>query len=250
MSRFFLPAVYRYALLAIGSFMLAGPLHAGNQDHEQAPSIHVSGQAEVRSMPDEALVPMSVEARSKNLDDARREVTETVERFLQLTDELGIPRKQVDTAQLQIRPEYNWNNDTRKRRLIGYYVSRSLKVDLRDLSLLGALMERSADAGVNNTQGVNYNSSQREALRRQALRLAAENAKLDAEATAAGLGARVGKAIRVTANGPRHRPVPVAPLMLQRSSMAMDESSPAEQSYNPGEIVFSANVQIEFELLN
>ena len=106
--------------------------------------------------------------------------------MLKLTRDLKIDPKYVRTTRVNVQPEYNWDNNARERNLIGYYVSRQVEVDLRDLEKLGQLLERSFDLGVNQVGDPRLDSSKRRELEREALAKAVADARLNAEAVAQG----------------------------------------------------------------
>ena len=62
-----------------------------------------------------------------------------------------------------------WDEKDRKRVLLGYLVSRQVQVELRDLELLGTLLERAVDAGVNQVNDPVLDSSRRKQLEREAM---------------------------------------------------------------------------------
>ena len=100
---------------------------------ERPRTISVSGQGEIQAEPDRALLTLGVEARKLKMEDARAEVTKTVDAVLKLTRDLKIDPKYVRTTRINVQPEYNWDNNARERNLIGYYVSRQVEIELRDL---------------------------------------------------------------------------------------------------------------------
>ena len=59
----------------------------------------------------------------------------------------------MQTSQLSVCFEYEWNPGTNQQRLIGYFAARQLTVDLRELDKLGSLMERAVPTGVNIVSG-------------------------------------------------------------------------------------------------
>ena len=112
--------------------------------------------------------------------------------MLALTRELKIDPKHVNATRLQVQPEYRWNENDRKRVLLGYMVSRQIEVELRDLDQLGTLLERAVDAGVNQVGDPMLDSSRRKELEREAMTKAVEDARLNAEALARAAGAKLG----------------------------------------------------------
>ncbi len=208
--------------------------------------IQVTGQAEVNGMPDEATVSMGVEARAKQLDDAQSQVDEAVGKFLQLCDELGIARKHVSTTSLVINPEYQWPEGGGKPRLIGFFVARHLQVELKDLSKLGTLTTRALSSGVTNVSPPQLRASNAKELERQALSKAAADARQRAAALAQGAGVKLGDA-RVLNAQQTYVPPPFPRAMAMMKSEAADMAP--EQTYQPGELKYTATVTAEFDLI-
>ncbi len=222
----------------------AVPLAATAGPGEPLPrTVSVSGQGEVSAEPDIAFVTLGVEARRPTMAEARKEVTRTVEKILALSKELGIDPKRVSATRLQIHPDYVWNEQTRKQVLNGYVVSRQVQVELRDLEQLGPLLERAVSAGVNQVNDPVLDSSKRKDLERQAMTLAVQDARLNAETLAQAAGARLGPVRTLNAGSMP----PVMP--MYRSKMVMADAAAAppapEASYQAGEMKFNANVSAD-----
>jgi uncharacterized protein YggE len=209
-------------------------------------SVNVSGQGEVKAEPDRATVTLGVESRKPKLEDARAEVTKTVDAVLKLTRDLKVDPKLVRATRINVQPEYNWNNNGRERTLVGYYVTRQVEVDLPDLEKLGTLVERAVDLGVNQIGDPQLDSSRRRDFEREALARAVADAHANAEAVAKAAGARIGAPRVISANSGF---VPAPMPMLAAKAAARMEGSDASQSYQSGQLGFTANVQVEYELI-
>ncbi|HEY6643010.1 SIMPL domain-containing protein [Povalibacter sp.] len=238
-SRHLLPALS----LVIGACIVSASALAAEAERPRL--IAVSGQGEVQAEPDQAIVTLGVESRKPRLEDARTEVTRTVEAVLKLTRDLKIDQKYVRATRISVQPEYNWDTNAKERNLIGYFVSRQVEVDLRDLDKLGTLLEKSTDLGVNQLGDPRLESSKRRELERSALAKAVDDARLNAEAVAKAAGARLGAARTISASS-GYVPVPV---MSRMKSMAMADSAGAAESYQSGQMTFNGNVQIEYDLI-
>lgn len=225
----------------VASLALAGSAMSAEAEPR---SVSVSGQGQIHAEPDRATVQLGIESRKLKLEDARAEVTKTVEAALKLTRDLKIDPKHVRATRINVQPEYNWDNNSRERNLIGYYVSRQVEVDLRDLDKLGTLLERAVDLGINQLGDPQLDSSKRRELERSALALAVEDARLNAEAVAKAAGAKIGAPRTISASSGY---VP-APVMMRAKVMAM-EAGDAGQSYQSGQMGFTANVQVQYDLI-
>lgn len=219
----------------------AGPALA---DEARPRTVSVSGQGEVAAQPDMARVTLGVEARRPTLSDARSRVTATVDRVLALTRDLKIDPKYVNATRLQVQPEYRWNETDRTRVLLGYVVSRQVEVELRDLEQLGTLLERAVSAGVNQVGDAALDSTKRKDLERQAMALAVQDARLNAEALAQAAGVRLGavRALNASSSPP---PMP----MYRMAAVAADSAAAPQETYQAGEMKFSASVSAEYDLV-
>jgi uncharacterized protein len=234
--------------LLLGSLALGAALSCatvGAAEAERPRTISVSGQGEIQAEPDRATVSLGVESRKPKMEDARAEVAKTVDAVMKLTRELKIDPKYVRTTRINVQPEYNWDNNARERNLIGYFVSRQVEVDLRDLDKLGQLIERSFDVGVNQVGAPQLDSSKRRDLEREALAKAVEDARLNAEAVAKAAGGRLGPPRTISASSGF---VPPQPLAMRNKAM-MAEASDAGAAYQGGQLGFNGTVQVEYDLI-
>jgi uncharacterized protein YggE len=219
---------------------------ASAAEAERPRTISVSGQGEIQAEPDRALVTLGIESRKLKMEEARAEVQKTVDGVLKLTRDLKIDQKYVRTTRVNIQPEYNWDQNSRERNLIGYYVTRQIEVDLRDLDKLGQLLEKSFDLGVNQVGDPRLDSSKRRDLEREALAKAVADAKLNAEAVAKAAGARIGQPRTISASSAFvPPPMPMMNVQLKRTEAAAD----AAGSYQSGQMGFNGTVQVEYDLI-
>jgi uncharacterized protein YggE len=230
--------------LALGAALSCAAVHAA--EAERPRTISVSGQGEIQAEPDRATVSLGVESRKPKMEDARAEVAKTVDAVMKLTRELKIDPKYVRTTRINVQPEYNWDNNARERNLIGYFVSRQVEVDLRDLDKLGQLIERSFDVGVNQVGAPQLDSSKRRDLEREALAKAVADARLNAEAVAKAAGARLGPPRTISASS--GFVAPPQPLAMRNKAM-MAEASDAGAAYQGGQLGFNGTVQVEYDLI-
>lgn len=222
--------------------LLAATAHA--QQAEYPRTINVNGQGEVRAEPDRATLTLAVESRKPKLDDARAEVARTVEAVLKLTRELKVDPKLVHATRINVQPEYNWQAQNNERNLIGYYVSRQVEIELRDLEKLGQLLERAIDLGVNQVGDPRLDSSKRPELVREALAKAVADARQNADVVARAAGARLGNARTINANTEFAPP----PMPMVRG-IAMEAKAAGAAPYQSGEMTFNATVNVQYDLI-
>lgn len=205
-------------------------------------TISVTGTGTSSAAPDGAVVRMSIVVRKPKLDVAQAAAGKVAAGVLSLTDKLKIDRGRIDTTGAVVRPDYRWNRETEEQELRGYIAERQMTVLVKDLELLGRLVEGAVDVGVNQVSPPELQSSSMDAANRKALSIAASDAKANAEVLAESLGASIGKVISINAG--RNAPMPPGPQMR----MAAAAESDAAASYNSGDLTFSATVSVVFEL--
>lgn len=188
----------------------------------QLQGIHVSGQGSVEVEPDMGDVRLHVRREGRNAVDLGKELDKVVGAVLELTRELDIDRSDVTAAAININPRYTRrNNESVVDGLVG---TRTIAVTLRKLETFGALMSRSLALGVNNVDPIRLDSSRREALEDQALKLAMEDAKAEAARVATGFSLALGPVIDAHVGG--HTPRPQAAAMMMRESAGAGAFSP------------------------
>lgn len=206
-------------------------------------SITVNGEAERRVVPDIARVNAAVEQRGLPLEVVRRQVNEATARVLKELKALRIAESDISSSGIVVRPEYSFDR-AGVRRFEGYVVTRQIVVTLRDVSNLGALIERSLDAGANQISDPIFDHSDRIAIERSVMGAATLAARQNALAAAAGIQMTVGSARRISVAGPATT-LPRANVMR----MAVMDATAAESSYQTGDLLYKVTVEAEFDLL-
>ena len=212
------------------------------EEHARTVTVNGNGFAEVE--PDRATLRLSIVVREPTLAAAQNEAAAVAGKVLEMTDRMNIDRDRVDTTGASVRPNYRWNRKTQEQELLGYIADRLIVVKIEDLEMLGAMIEGAVNAGVNQVTPPQLDSSRRGQAYREALRAAAEDARLNATELAESLGAKLGPVLRVNSGAVAPRP----PVPHRANIMAMSAESDAVESYNPADLKFDATVTVVFEL--
>ncbi|HAH68144.1 MAG TPA: hypothetical protein DCL68_06415 [Gammaproteobacteria bacterium] len=211
----------------------------------QSPTVTVEGKAEVSVTPDEAILNLGVEMEGRDLSAMTKRVAETINAFLKLTEDMNIKKNDVMTSGVNINPKYRYENKTGRRIFDGYSISRSIKVDIRNISQLGSIIERSVEQGINNISAPIFRVSQEDQIIQSLHSLAVEDALKRAGALVNPLNASVGKAVKIDASSVKS----IASDMTEMRALDIS-SSIAEQSYSIGQIKFNQSVLATFEIEN
>ena len=205
-------------------------------------TVHGAGSSSVS--PDRASVQMSIVARSATVSAAQDAAAAVTAKVLDMSGKLGIDRERIDTTGSSVRPDYRWNREREEQELRGYVAQRQIRVDVRDLEKLGALIEGAVEAGVNQVSPPQLDSSKRRESYREALDAAAKDAQANAAQLAKSLGAKLGDALQITTVS---QPAPPMPMM--RMTMAESVESSAPETYNAANLNFDATITAVFELV-
>ena len=158
--------------------------------------ISVTGEAEVRVVPDEVILTLGVETWDKNLDLARRQNDQVVGKVMALAEEYGIAPQHVQTDYVGIEPRYR-NGYYEERDFIGYFVHKTVVITVRDLAQFEGLLAAALDAGVNYVHGVQFRTTELRRYRDEARALAVQAAQEKATALAGELGQNIGEPHRI-----------------------------------------------------
>lgn len=211
---------------------------------EQTRTVTVNGNGFAEVEPDRATLRMSIIVREPTLAAAQKEAAAVTNKVLEMTDRMDVDRDRVDTTGASVRPDYRWNRETQEQELRGYIADRQIVVEIEDLEKLGSVIEGAVNAGVNQVSPPQLDSSRRKEAYRDALRAAAEDARLNAADLAVSLGARLGQVLSINSGVVAPRP----PVPYQARAQAMAAESDSAQSYNPADLKFNATVTVVFEL--
>lgn len=164
-----------------------------SQSTSQEPrTITVTGDAEVRVVPDEVLLTLGVQTWDKNLDKAKRQNDEIVADVLALTADFGIAPEHVKTDFVSIEPRYR-NGYYEPSDFVGYFVQKTIVITLRDLARFEDLLAAALDTGVNYVHGIQFRTTELRQHRDEARALAIQAAQEKAIALAGELDQQVGE---------------------------------------------------------
>jgi len=162
-------------------------------------SVSVSGQSTIDVTPDLITIYFNVQTKGETSKIAEDENSEITNNLISNILANGFVREDIKTQNYNIYPEYNWENG--ERELIGYIATHSLKIEFStdNTEKIGDVI----DAGTNAGAGISYinfelSETLQQQYKSQAIELAAQDARLKAEAIATGFNKKVGKLVSVS----------------------------------------------------
>lgn len=217
----------------------------GPRSEQVRPIIVVSANAEVQVAPDRAHLSVAVESRGRTAAEAASVNARTQTAVLDAVRRAGIPAAQLQTTALSVMPEYEYPREGGRPTVVGYQARNSVEVEVRDLSVIGAVLDAVLAAGATNVAGPRFAISDGSAARRAALELAVRKAHADAEAIAAAAGVSLGGVLEIV-SGDQGEVVPM--MEFTRARMTASASADAGTPVESGRITVRASVSVRYAI--
>jgi len=209
------------------------------------PQVVVSATEEVDVTPDRAHFVVSVETRGRTSQLASQENARVATAVLEAIRRAGIPATQLRTVGLSITPEYRYPEGGGRPTVVGYQAQNSVRVEIRDLSKVSAVVDAVVAAGATNLSGPFFTLANPDSARREALATAVVRAHADAQAMARAAGQKLGVVLELSSGGGVEQPMfDRAPLM-----MAARADSAPETPVATGTIKVRASVTMRIQLV-
>lgn len=234
----------RLLLAAALGVTAAGPASAQDAQTAQQPGlITVIGEGEVTAAPDMADIGIGVVTDGATAAAALQANSTALAAVIDGLKKDGIESRDLQTSGLSLDPRYEPMRNGQAPKLAGYRASNTVNVRVRDLSKLGALLDKSVGTGANELRGLSFGLTERGSLqddaRRRALKDAMRKAQLYAETGGVKLGAL--RAVDEEAFG-----FPEPKLARPRMAMAADAAPPVP--IEGGELAVRARVQVTYAI--
>jgi uncharacterized protein len=217
-------------------------------------TITVSGDAEVRVVPDQVQLSLGIISIDRSLAKAKSLNDERIKRTLAALRAQGIDPKHVQTDHLSAQPRRDSGSYDRPNVDVpeAYEVRRNVMVTVKDLKKLEAIVTAVLDAGANEIDGLQFLTTELRKHRDTARAMALKAAREKAAAMAAELGMRAGRVRTISEHGggwsywsPFRGGGGFQQNMMQ--NMAGGAEQP-EDGFAPGMISVKASVGVVFDL--
>lgn len=173
-------------------------LSANAQNVNEMPTITVTGTAEIRVVPDEAIFNLSVVKINRDLKIAQQENDATVAQIINLAKQFNVPAQYIKTDVYEYEEKYTWTGkDNEKRVFLGYEVSKDVVIRLTDMTKFEDLFREIIRSGVSKVEDVELQTTEIRKHKDRARAMAMKAAQEKAAAMAGEIGQSVGKAVMV-----------------------------------------------------
>ncbi|MEK7148294.1 MAG: SIMPL domain-containing protein [Patescibacteria group bacterium] len=219
-------------------------------------TISVEGTAEVFAAPDIANISFTIREEAAKVSDAQDKVAKKTKIALAGVRKLGVADKDIKTQNYSSYPKYEWREGTvtcqglncppprpGKQVIVGYEVSQSVSIKVRNLESVNALVDGLATAGVTEMQGPNFAIDDEDGLKAEARKQAIDKARAKAEVLAGDLGVTLVRIVSFSEGG--NYPIYSRTMMSAEKSMLSSDSLP---EIPQGEEKITSNVTVTYEI--
>jgi uncharacterized protein YggE len=201
--------------------------------------ITVTGTGTVQVVPDLANIDLGVTSQGDSAAAALDGNNAAMAAVMAQLAQAGIAARDLQTSNLQLLPNWVQADGVQNPQIMGYTATNMLTAQVRDLAVLGNVLDAAVQDGANTLQGVTFAQSDPKPAEAQARAAAVQDARSRASEIAAAAGVGLGRIISISEGGSYAPPAP-----MMRMAMA-DGGVPVAG----GEIALSAQVTIVFEIV-
>jgi len=174
-------------------------------------TITVTGKGEQIAVPDIAQLSFSARNEAATVPDAQAKTTETMNTAIKYLKDNNIDEKDIKTTSYNIYPRYEYERSIEctqyycppsgKRVLVGYEVSQTVSVKIRDIKNAGKIIGGLGEVGVSDLSGLSFSIDDEEAIKRAARQDAINSAKQKAKELARDLGVDLVRVVSFSEGG-------------------------------------------------
>lgn len=233
------------AVLAIA--VIAAAAAAQQAPTVTANTVYVGADGKYEAAPDTALLQFNIAAQEDSAKAAYDRASRATEQIRQLLRSNGIDPKQAEFGFFSLAPVYDYR--TPKRKLVGYRVTSSVSVKVKDFTKVAPILQQLSDLDVTENQSLSYVLDNRDAAKIAAVEDAFRRARAEADAVARAGGRALGELYYSSVDVSEHVPIvqPLARPMMRAQTAEAAAPAPTE-AFTPQRITVTAHVNAMFVL--
>ena len=209
-------------------------------------TIFVGADGKFETAPDTALIQFNISAQADSAKDAYDQAAKQAEATRQVLRANGIDPKTAEIGFFSVNPQYDWKNP--KHKVIGYQVTTSVSLKLKDFSKIPGVTQQLADASVGESQSLSYTLDSTEEAKSKAVADAYRRARASAQSLANAGGRALGELSYASVDTFENIRV-ISPLRRSMAMSAMAAPGPAPtEEFSPQNVTVTAHVNAMFEL--
>lgn len=213
----------------------------GEEKKEPPRTVTVRGMGKVKVVPDHLRLTIQVNVpRSATAVEALTRNNQLAAAVLEMLKRFGVADADIQTTRVSVSPVYDYDRRISPPPIVGYSALNEILVILKKMDDAGKILDQAIKVGATGFGPLQYESSKRDGLEREALKKAADDAKTKAQLLARQLGAGLGDVLKISEMG-----AAAPPPRYERMAIAAEAAS---VPIMPGEMEIQATVEVVFEL--
>ena len=189
-----------FALYLISSLAALTPALASD-DEAPKRTISLNGTGTVKLAPDIVTISTGVESEAVVAKDALAKNTASMTKVIEELKQSGIEARDIQTTNFSVEPRYDIRDEDKAPKLVGYHVTNSVFITVRDITKLGEVLDKIVSLGANSIGGISFGVANREAVENEARKLAMADAIAKAKLFAEAAGAKLGEVMTISEQG-------------------------------------------------
>ena len=208
-------------------------------------TIFVGADGKFETAPDTALIQFNITAQAETAKAAYDQAAKSAESTRQALRSNGIDPKSAEIGFFSVNPQYDWKNP--KRKVIGYQVTASVSLKLKDFSKIGPITQQLADSDVSESQSLSYTLDNMDEAKTKAVADAYRRARSSAQSLATAAGRTLGELSYASVDTNENIRI-FAPMQRKSGPMMAMESVAPTQEFTPQSVTVTAHVNAMFVL--
>jgi uncharacterized protein len=210
-------------------------------------TVFVGADGKFETAPDTALIQFNISAQANTAKDAYDQAAKQAEATRQVLRANGIDPKSAEIGFFSVNPQYDWKNPQHK--VIGYQVTTSVSLKLKDFSKIGPVTQQLADASLGGSQSLSYTLDSTDEAKSKAVADAYRRARASAQSLATASGRTLGELSYASVDTSENIRVmaPIARRAMAPMAIAAQGPAPTEE-FSPQNVTVTAHVNAMFVL--
>jgi len=211
----------------------------------QQEGIWVNGEGKVTAVPDIAILTLGIQAQESNVTEARDKAAGAMTAVMNALKDAGIAATDIQTQNFNIQQVTRWDNDKQQEIVIGYQVTNTVTVKVRDVSKTPTVIDSVTVAGGDFTRisSLAFTVDDPTPFYEQARVKAVNDAAARAKKLADTAGVKLGKPTYISESS--YIPCPIyRDINTVEAVPAPTPTTPV----SPGEMDITVNVQIAYAI--
>jgi len=205
-------------------------------------TITVNGSGKVYLTPDMVYVTIGVHSEGENAVKTVAENNASTQEVIDVLKSMKIDEKDIQTTNFSITPQKEYDPAGQPTGKVLYIVDNSVFVTVRDLSMIGEILDATVKSGANSINGIQFDVADKSEALSQARQSAVNDAYAKAQELASAAGVSLG-AVQTISEYTSSGPTP----MYDRAAapMAVEAGSVPVQA---GQMLLTTEVNIVYEI--